>query len=186
VHERYGDEAALLAGDALISKAVSMSSRYGQDVMEAMSKASMEMCAGELLDYNFQRSKKMPSVKECLNISALKSASLIASCCAVVAVHKKNSYSKDMYRFGRDIGVAFQIRDDIIDYSSWAKAGRKGVLVPNIVSSIDAARRGRKGSALVEAGELNKKYMRSAYRRLGKGADTQLIKKYADLIMVKT
>jgi geranylgeranyl pyrophosphate synthase len=185
VHRKYGIETAVLVGDALISKAISMSAKYGDDVMSAMAKSTMEMCAGELLDYNFQKTGKVPSVEECLNIDMLKSASLIAACCNIVAVHKKDRSSDKMYLFGKDLGMAFQIKDDIIDYMKWAKDGGKGVLVPNIVSSIDAENKKGQRTALIEAKELNQKYVRKASQRLGKGSEAKLLKEYANLIMVK-
>jgi geranylgeranyl pyrophosphate synthase len=185
VHRKYGSEAALIAGDALISKSISMASKYGNKVMEAMSAASLEMCAGELLDYNFQRTGKTPTIKECLNIDTLKSASLIAACCNVVAVHKEDRNSRNMYLFGRDLGIAFQIRDDIIDYIAWAKAGRKGIIVTNIVSSIEAEKNMSEKSAILEAQKLNKKYIKSASRRLGNANAAKMLRDYANLIMIR-
>ncbi len=185
VHKKYGNEVALIAGDALISKAISIASRYGDNVMDAMSAASLEMCAGELLDYNFQQGRRMPSIDECINIDALKSAALIAACCNVVAVHKKRSDSRKMYLFGKDLGVAFQIRDDIIDYIAWSKGGRKGQILPNIVLSIETEKKMNEKSAILEAEKLNEKYIKSASQRLGKGEAAKVLKSYADLIMIK-
>lgn len=186
VHVRYGNEAALLAGDALIATAVGMSSKYGEEVMKAMSSASIDMCAGELLDYNLQKTGTVPSVAQCLNIDMLKSAALIAACCNVVAVHTNDSHSHEMHLFGRDLGTAFQIRDDIIDYREWVSRGRKGLLVPNVVSSIESRRKMRSESALLEAGRLNEKYVRSALARLGESPGAKLMRDYASLVMVKT
>ena len=125
VHAKYGEKIALLAGDALISKAVSMATRYGEDALRSMTKASMDMCAGELLDYDFQKTGKVPTVRQCLGINTLKTASLIATCCNIVAINRNERHSKEMYLFGRDLGIAFQIRDDIIDYKSWSRKGGK-------------------------------------------------------------
>lgn len=185
VHKKYGSEAALLAGDALIAKAIYISSKYGPEVMNAMAKSSIDMCAGEILDNNFQKSGKVPSVEECLKIADLKSASLITTCCSIAAVRKHSKQSKNIYQFGKDVGIAFQIRDDIIDYISWSNRGRKERLVPNIVSSIQAQRGVSSRAALIEAGKLNERYLSSASRRLGGGAAARLIESYANLMMVK-
>ncbi|MDE1859569.1 MAG: polyprenyl synthetase family protein, partial [Candidatus Micrarchaeota archaeon] len=138
VHKKYGSEAALLAGDALIAKAISMSSRYGKRVLDSIARSSLDMCAGELLDYNFQKKMAVPNIKQYTDIARLKSASLIASCSNAVALHIGDSNADDLYRFGNNIGIAFQIRDDVADYLEWMKSHRKGVLTPNIVSSIES------------------------------------------------
>ncbi len=186
VNKKYGKEAAVLAGDALISKAISISAKYGHAVMDAMAKSSLDMCAGELLDYNFQKKNMVPKVSEYLNIAGLKSASLIASCCNAAAVHKNSASAKKMHKFGKDLGIAFQIRDDIIDYEEWSRKGRKGVIVPNIVSSIKAADGISERQALLKAGELNEKYIRSAYQTIGNDASAKLLKDYANLIVMKS
>ena len=186
VHEQYGREAALLAGDALIAKAVAISSKYGEKVLNAMAKASVDMCAGELLDYNFQKSNRMPSVLECINIDLLKSASLIATCCNIAAVHVSSDRAEEMHDFGQDLGVAFQIRDDIIDYGEWAQKGRKGTLIPNIVSSLESEKMLGSTAAVAEARAINSKYVNGAMGRLGKGPAAELLKYYAGFVMIKT
>lgn len=185
VHMQYGQEAAILAGDALLSKAIAMSSKYGDSVMRAMAKASMEMCAGELLDYSFQKAGDVPSLKECINVANLKSASLIASCCNVVAIHKNRIYANEMHLFGKDLGIAFQIRDDIIDYIAWARGDMKRPLIPNIVSSIEHEKGKGVTPAVLEARELNEMYVRRASRRLGNGINARILKEYASLIMLR-
>ncbi len=185
VHAKYGEKIALLAGDALISKAVSMATRYGEDALRSMTKASMDMCAGELLDYNFQKTGKVPTVRQCLDINTLKTASLIATCCNIVAVNRNERHSKEMYLFGRDLGIAFQIRDDIIDYKSWSRKGGKGVPIPNMVSSIVHARGIGGHLAVLEAMKLNERYVRSAFMRLGNNKRTELLKDYARSIIMR-
>lgn len=185
VHKKYGSEAALLAGDALIARAICLSSKYGPEVMDAMAKSSIDMCAGEILDNNFQKSGKVASIEECLEIAGLKSASLITTCCSIAAVKKRSKQSDDICKFGKDVGIAFQIRDDIIDYISWSNKGKKGRLAPNIVLSIEEEKGVSASSALIEAGKLNEKYLSSASRRLGNDPAARLIKDYSNLIMVK-
>lgn len=185
VHEQYGREAALLAGDALVAKAVAISSKYGENVLNAMAKASVDMCAGELLDYNLQKSNTMPSVSECINIDLLKSASLIATCCNIAAVHANSDRAGEIHGFGQDLGVAFQIRDDIIDYGEWAEKGRKGMLIPNIVSSLESEKRLESNAALDEAKTINSKYVNGAMGRLGTGSAAESMKDYAGFVMIK-
>lgn len=185
VHKEYGSQSAILAGDALISKAMSIFAKYGHEVIDAIAKSSLDMCAGEILDYEFQKRKKIPDVEQYLNIATLKSASLIASCCNAAAIHRKSKSADRMYRFGKDIGIAFQMRDDIIDYIKWDKDGKKGSLAPNIVSSIQYDYNISKNASLAKAKELNEEYVKRAYRNLGEGPAAKFLKAYADLIIVQ-
>ena len=133
VHVKYGVEPAILGGDALISKAIQFSSEYGKQVMDSMANAALEMCAGELLDYSFYKEGKTPNLNQYLEIARLKSASLIGASCSSVPIHLKSRGAKEFYNFGINFGIAFQIKDDLSDYKSEDKAGRRK---PNIVFSI--------------------------------------------------
>ena len=133
VHSKYGIEAAILGGDALISKAIQFSSAYGKEVMDSMAKAALEMCAGEILDYSFQDRSSVPNVNDYLEIARLKSASLIGASCSAVPLHRKSRESAQLYRFGVNFGIAFQIRDDISDFKV---ARRPKDYKPNIVASL--------------------------------------------------
>ncbi len=186
VHSKYGDKAAILGGDALIAEAVMIASAYGGRIMEKMAKASMDMCAGELLDYGFQKSGKVPGVEECLDIAGLKSASLIASCCSIAAVHRNRKQAGNMYRFGKALGMAFQIRDDIMDYITWSKGRKRNALVPNIVSSLEAENGDRRMQSVLDAVELNGRYVTKAISELDDVPEAELLKGYARLIQVST
>lgn len=133
VHVKYGKEAAILGGDALISKAIQLSSAYGKQVIYSMANAALEMCAGELLDYSFYKGRKVPDMDEYLEIARLKSASLIGASCSSVPIHAKDKRAKEFYSFGLNFGIAFQIKDDISDIKK-EKASKRNK--PNIIISI--------------------------------------------------
>ncbi len=139
VHVKYGTESAILAGDALIAKAIGMSADYGKDVLRSMSKAAMDMCAGEALDSHYQKRGKVPTVSEYTRLAKLKSASLISTCCSIAAIYHEDKSAKNLGVFGENMGIAFQMRDDILDYGSETGVfgrGKKVRFHPNIVSSI--------------------------------------------------
>ncbi len=115
VHAKYGEEAAILAGDAIIAKAVQISAKFGESVMEEMAEAAIGMCAGELLDFKYQNEKLVPDLKTYVKIARLKSADEIGTSCAVVAIHLKSKKAKAMQELGRNLGIAFQMRDDIME-----------------------------------------------------------------------
>ncbi|MCL5428043.1 MAG: polyprenyl synthetase family protein, partial [Candidatus Marsarchaeota archaeon] len=84
-HVRYGNELALLAGDALISSAIRHISGYGRSLINIMARTAMEMSAGEALDFRFQRSGTVPTIREYERIAYLKSASLISTSASIAA-----------------------------------------------------------------------------------------------------
>ncbi len=184
VHVKYGQEAAILAGDALISKAIALSSEYGAKVMQAITRSTMEMCAGETIDYGYQKRKKVPNVREYTNIAALKSASLIGTCCNIAAVYKGSPLAGRMYNMGRDLGIAFQIRDDILDYAAHGKGSSGDGFRPNIVTTIMRQSDMGHTSALTRAIRLNNFYIDRAINRMDAGRIRSTMADYAGFIRV--
>ncbi|MDE1854883.1 MAG: polyprenyl synthetase family protein [Candidatus Micrarchaeota archaeon] len=138
-HVKYGQETALLAGDALIAKAVSMAARYGPKVVKTVADASIDMCAGELLDYSFQKDAGLPGVREYLRMARLKNGVFMGTCASIAATYRRSKKSLALYGFGLSLGVAFQIRDDIIEIvdagERRANGGRPGERPsPNLVN----------------------------------------------------
>ncbi len=184
VHRKYGKEAAILAGDALISKAISLSSVYGPQVMKAISKATMDMCAGEILDYAYQRDRKVPDMQRYLQIAGLKSASLIGTACSIAATYKSSKLENELYEFGKDSGIAFQIRDDLAEFSGTKKA-RDAELSryrPNVVRTFQKHSSLDEASALGRARELNLHYLRKALNRIQGRRVKEMLSPYINAI----
>ena len=161
VNARYGDRVALLAGDALISKAIQLSSRYGERIMREASEAALHMCAGELMDYRIQRSGKTLSVDQYLRIAELKTAALMGTSCSIVASYKNSKARQALCRYGTNMGIAFQIRDDVLDFMNSDEYSGA-----NIVASM---RRGHGldiNKAVEKAVKLNRAYVKSAVHGL--------------------
>ncbi len=158
LHARYGRETALLAGDALIAKAVSLAARYGPGVVKTVADASLDTCAGELLDYTFQRDGRMPSVREYLRIARLKNGVFMGTCSSIAATYARSRKAGRLYAFGLNLGVAFQIRDDIIEMVDAGERVRNGGAAkrsPNLVSIFERQFRIGNEEALGNAVELN-------------------------------
>ena len=191
VHIKYGTEAAILAGDALISKSIQLSSKYGPEVIDAISHAAMIMCAGEMMDFRFQREHMIPSLKDYIKIAELKSASLIATAASIVAVHGNDApLAKKLYEFGRDAGVAFQMRDDIFNFmglndSSKKSTGNDGIKFrPNIVEVLLNERQDKPEIAVSNAIELNNSAIDKALQKLDGTIMAKTFVDYANLIRV--
>ena len=189
VHVKYGSEAAILAGDALISMAIGTSAKYGERVISRMSASAMEMCAGEMLDYGFQKDRRRPGVKEYEAIARLKSASLIATCCSIAAVYKKHRLALKLEEFGGHIGIAFQMRDDILEYagapgSRGGSMERKGFR-PNIIAVLKSTCLLDTDGAIRMAVELQQKHMDAATECLAGERSCKLLIHYANRIRLE-
>lgn len=166
-HVRYGNELALLAGDALISSAIRHISGYGRSLINIMARTAMEMSAGEALDFRFQRSGTVPTIREYERIAYLKSASLISTSASIAASYRAPGHVKALSEFGRNFGMAFQIRDDVHDFIDGIE-GNGASLHPNIAKSIMKSGISEK-AAIAKAVEMNNDYIRRGLAALDNG-----------------
>jgi octaprenyl-diphosphate synthase len=118
VNALWKNKVAVLVGDFLLSRGLLLSVE-SQDfnLLQIVTDAVKEMSEGELLQ--IEKSRRLDITEEVyFDIIRQKTASLIASCCAVGASSSgadANSVNR-MWRFGEKIGMAFQIKDDLFDY----------------------------------------------------------------------
>ncbi len=192
VHIKYGTEAAILAGDALISKSILLSSGYGRDVIDSISRAAMSMCAGEILDFGFQKSQRVPDVNSYTEIASLKSASLIATAASVAAISaNKPKLASRLYEFGKFAGIAFQMRDDLFNFmglndSSKKSTGNDGAKFrPNIVDVV-LKTVARREDAIEKVIALNNSFIDKANKNLKGTVAAETLSKYANLIRIRT
>jgi len=179
VNKKYGDNIALLAGNALISKAIHLSSKYGREVMDAVSSTALQMSAGELLDYQSKMKGNGTDMDEYLEIAKLKTAALTGTSCNIAAVYKKSSAKAALYKYGFNLGIAFQIRDDMIDFME-PNHVRSGT---NIVTLIKKKYNTNKDRALEKAAKLNHYYIQEALSKI-EGGRMEILKPYAKMIEV--
>lgn len=126
VNALWNSKIAVLVGDYMLSKGLLVSiekSRY--DMLEIVSEAVKAMVEGELLQ--LQKSRKL-NIKEedYYKIIISKTAALIAACTATgaISVTEDPDTIQLMKNFGENIGIAFQIRDDILDYEANGLTGK--------------------------------------------------------------
>jgi octaprenyl-diphosphate synthase len=118
INALWKNKVAVLVGDFLLSKGLLLSVENKDfNLLSIVSNAVREMSEGELLQ--IEKSRKLDITEGVyFQIIRQKTASLIASCCAVGAA--SSSASEDvvasMREFGEKIGMAFQIKDDLFDY----------------------------------------------------------------------
>ncbi|WP_406659757.1 polyprenyl synthetase family protein [Methanolobus sp. ZRKC3] len=115
-HQKYGIPAAILCGDFLISKAISLISSYGHDAVYEFGRAGMYMAEGETIDIasvseEFQEKNYFDCIKK-------KTASLFASSAAIGAFVAGVDMQTAMkfHSFGEYVGTAYQMVDDLLEY----------------------------------------------------------------------
>jgi len=134
-HKKFGESTAILAGNSLLTIAFEILSQnnFKQDektktkLINLISRCSGHsgIAGGQYLDLRFER-KKIP-LKKIIEMQIKKTGKLFSFCCmSPVIISKKFNYLKKFDKIGSDIGLLFQITDDLIDYAgSTKKAGKK-------------------------------------------------------------
>ncbi len=118
VNALWKNKIAVLVGDYLLSRGLLLSVDNGDfTLLRLVSNAVREMSEGELLQ--IAKARKLDITEEVYyTIIRQKTASLIASCCAVGAATSgaDEELIEKMRVFGEKVGMAFQIKDDLFDY----------------------------------------------------------------------
>lgn len=131
VHIRYNENVAILSGDVmsiLASRLINQSPGVIlSSVHEIFTKAAMQVCEGQQIDMNFE-DRLTVNKDEYLKMIELKTAVLIAASLKIGAIlgGASDKDANDLYEFGRNLGIAFQIQDDLLDaYGDEDTVGKK-------------------------------------------------------------
>jgi octaprenyl-diphosphate synthase len=123
----YGNEASVLVGDFLFSRAFQLMVEDGNlAVLKTLSDASAIIAQGEVLQLSVQ-GKIDTSMEEYLDVIKGKTAALFAAACEVgpLIAGASADAARAMCEYGLNLGIAFQIADDILDYGAdRAKLGK--------------------------------------------------------------
>jgi octaprenyl-diphosphate synthase len=125
----WGNPASVLVGDFLFSRAFELMVEDGSlKVLRILSHASAVIAEGEVEQLTAQRQIGTDE-DQYLSIISAKTAALFAAACRVAPVVAEGSEDDELALecFGRNLGIAFQLTDDAIDYSSDATTMGKGV-----------------------------------------------------------
>ena len=135
-HKVYGEAMAILAGDALLTDAFMMAASQKLDKPEMMSLAigvlgqnagSLGMVGGQVLDINSE--ERMLTEQEVLDIQTRKTGALINAACVLGVIAGGGTEEKiaAAAQFAAGLGLAFQIRDDMLDVIGTKEEMGKGV-----------------------------------------------------------
>lgn len=120
INALWKNKIAVLVGDYLLSRGLLLSIDNDDfDLLRIISVAVREMSEGELLQ--IEKARNLDITEEVyFEIIRQKTATLIAACCAMGAqsVHAGEDEVERMRQFGQQIGMAFQIKDDLFDYGT--------------------------------------------------------------------
>jgi octaprenyl-diphosphate synthase len=126
VNALWNSKIAVLVGDYLLSKGMLISVEKNRfDMLEIVSEAVKSMSEGELLQ--LQKSRKLNITEEdYFKIIISKTAALLSACtaCGARSVTDDPETIQQMKDFGENIGIAFQIRDDLLDYEGTGLTGK--------------------------------------------------------------
>ncbi len=139
VHIKWDENRAILSGDAMSIKAYELISKSVPSklpaILQVFNQTALKVCEGQQFDMNYEL-KENVSIDEYLRMIELKTAVLISGSLKIGSIlgGASEDEADKLYEFGRNIGLAFQLQDDLLDaFGSIEKFGKKigGDIVKN-------------------------------------------------------
>ena len=131
VAAEWGNNVAILSGDAMMIYSYRLLSQVPAHllprVMEIFTTIALQVCEGQQYDMDFETRQKV-SVVEYMNMIELKTSVLLAGAASIGAVlgGASDADSRKIYRYALELGLAFQLQDDLLDsYGREEELGKK-------------------------------------------------------------
>ncbi len=129
VYQKWNADIAILSGDAMLAKAFqfALKPKKGAALAQQLGKVAIEICEGQQMDLNFETQGNV-TIPEYLEMIRLKTAVLLATALQMGATvaGAKEADIQLLYDFGINLGMSFQLQDDILDlYSDVAVFGKR-------------------------------------------------------------
>ncbi len=131
VHQKWNDNIAILSGDVLFVKAYEMLAKndikYLGELLKCFNRTAIEVCEGQQLDMDFENRDNV-SLDDYINMIRLKTSVLLGAAFEMGAIIGEASEENIncIYSFGVNLGIAFQIQDDLLDlYGESDKVGKQ-------------------------------------------------------------
>ncbi|MDX5438763.1 MAG: polyprenyl synthetase family protein [Pontibacter sp.] len=131
VHEKWNANTAILSGDVMLVRAYELLLNVEQDklgrVLKLFSSTAAEVCEGQQLDMNFE-TRTQVSIQEYIHMITLKTAVLLGFSLELGAILQgaPDADAEHLRLFGNNVGIAFQLRDDLLDvYGDKDKFGKQ-------------------------------------------------------------
>ncbi|MCD4694730.1 MAG: polyprenyl synthetase family protein [Bacteroidales bacterium] len=130
VYKKWDTNVAILSGDTMMALAyehiMKAPEAVRSEVFSVFNSTAIEVCEGQQYDMNFETQKNI-SIEDYLAMIRLKTAVLLAASLKIGAIISgaEKSVADELYRFGENIGIAFQLKDDLLDvFSNVEKFGK--------------------------------------------------------------
>lgn len=120
VHKKWNQNIAILSGDVMLIKSYELltksATQYLNQIMPVFNQMAIQVCEGQQYDMDFEQNLFI-SIDEYLQMIELKTAVLIAASLKIgsIAGEAEILQSELLYRFGKNMGMAFQLQDDLLD-----------------------------------------------------------------------
>lgn len=120
VHLKYDTNTAILSGDALLIQSYAqfnaLPAQQFKDIVQLFTKTAAEICEGQQLDMNFETQEKV-HFEQYIEMIRLKTSVLIGAALEIGAIIAEANEvdRKNLYAFGVNLGIAFQLKDDYLD-----------------------------------------------------------------------
>ena len=120
VHEKWDNNTAILSGDTMLVQAFDLISQVEnknlRKILEVFNKASTEVCEGQQWDMDFEEREDV-TLSEYLKMIEYKTSVLLATSLQIGGINAGASTEQQnhLYEFGKNIGIAFQLKDDLLD-----------------------------------------------------------------------
>lgn len=131
VHAKWSEAVAILSGDVMFVKAYKMMIQVKPEILlpilDIFNQTAIGVCEGQQIDMNFEAREKV-HVNEYLEMIRLKTAVLLAGALKIGALigNASEINAQLLYDFGENLGIAFQLQDDILDvYGDPEKFGKQ-------------------------------------------------------------
>ena len=120
VHEKWDNNVAILSGDTMLVQAYQLLSDVDKSIVKEMiavfSKAATQVCEGQQWDMDFEIQKDV-TLQEYLKMIEYKTAVLLAASLQIggITANASKENQNNLYHFGLNMGIAFQLKDDLLD-----------------------------------------------------------------------
>ena len=129
VHQKWNSSTAILSGDVMMVKAYQLlaKSKMFDAILPIFNDMAIKVCEGQQWDLNYEQLHKI-SVPQYFKMIELKTAVLFASCMKIGSLigGAQKEDANNLFEFGKNIGIAFQLQDDLLDvYGEEEKFGKQ-------------------------------------------------------------
>ena len=193
VHAKYNDSTALLAGDVMLLQAYEYLNESGsdkiKDLIRLLNKTGREVCEGQQLDMDFEKADSI-SLSQYLLMIELKTAVFLAASLQMGAMIASATEADQLniFEFGKNIGLAFQVQDDWLDSfgdpTTFGKqtggdilANKKTFLLVNAQEKASASQKKIIQDLLISSTGDKVNRMLDIYRIIGVDREAQSLKK---------